>query len=223
MKATDTYFDIIVGYATGDVDGEELPDNVPVGRLRIVSTEDGGREVVDVEKHTEFFVDELGIKHVTQLAPEWQAVACRWDASLTLADGVWRVKNISEKLTPAKTRARAVVAELAERQRQRYITSGEGKAAVYLIKREEVLRFQANGGKPVVPTDFPWMNARASRLGVQLQVVAAEWGAKVLSWERVGRDIENAYEAAVEAIDALSNASTIETDVTRIVEGIRWP
>jgi len=67
------------------------------------------------------------------------------------------------------------------------------------------------------------MAARAARLKVGVQFVADEWSAKAALWESVGRQIENTYEAAVEAIEALTNATTAKEDVAAIVDQLVWP
>lgn len=225
MKATRIEHDIIIGVANGNVDGVELPDNVPVERLRVARNEAGDIDLLDIEKFGHFYIDAIGQKHLTRMLPEWQPLTCSWDAQLTIADGAWRVRSGGDELLAAKAHGRKVMADLAEQQRQRYVTSGASKASVYLFKRDEAKRFQSimqTSGENPPPEQYPWMSARATRLNISMQSVSDAWNAKATSWEAIGQAIENAYEAAVEAIDALTNAATADADVTRIVDGIRW-
>lgn len=222
MRAIRFDNDIITAVGTGPVPGIAMPAEVPKERLRYDSDND---EMVDIAAVQAFYIDGRGQKHIKQADPAWQPLRCDWDAELVLEDGTWRVRGADDRLHDAQARGRAVLAQRAERARQRYITSGDGKAAVYAIKREEAKRWQAlvdAGGQPK-PEDFPWMLARATRRKDVLQAVADEWNIKAELWEGVGREIEDAYEAAVEAVDALTDGETAETDIVAIVEAVDWP
>lgn len=222
MRATRFDNDIITAVGIGPVPGIQLPADIPKERLRYDAEND---EVLDVAEVTVFYIDARGLKHIKPFEPHWQALTCRWDDDLVMSGGTWRVRGDDDRLSEAKARGRAMLAVRAEAARQRYITSGDGKAAVYSIKREEAKRWQsavAAGQKPA-SEGYPWMAARAARLGVPLQAVADEWSVKAAAWEALGRDIENAYEAAVEAVEALTAGETAEADIVAIVEAVHWP
>ena len=122
-----------------------------------------------------------------------------------------------------KAAAKADLAKRAEQARQRYISDGAGKAAVYGLKREEARRWALTAPQDRTPQAFPWIAARAVRLGVPLSEVADEWADKANAWETVGRAIEDAYEAAVEDVEALADSDAIESDLAAIVQGVTWP
>jgi hypothetical protein len=222
MRAIRFENDIITAVGTGPVPGVVMPIDVPKERLRYDSDND---EMVDIASVQSFYIDALGQKHIKQAEGTWQPLQCAWDAELVFEADAWRVRDIDDRLRDAQARGRAVLAQRAEQARQRYITGGDGKAAVYSIKRDEAKRWQAAvaaGQKPSADA-CPWMAARAARLKTSLQVVADEWNGKAAAWEAIGRDIENAYEAAVEAVQALTSGETADADVVSIVEAVRWP
>lgn len=213
--------DLVVGLATGVASGVTVPPelrSLPLSRLRF-----DGASVVDISARGAFFIDGRGRKHIVQAESTWPEVSCSWDDDLLLDTGTWRVMTAADRLDGAKRVAKARLAVAAEQARQAYITPGDGKAAIYALKRDEAQRWKAavdGGGSPELG-DYPWLAARATRLGVSGQVVADEWNARAAVWETAGRAIEDAYEAAIEVIDALDDGAT-ESEVAAIVDAVTW-
>ncbi len=215
--------DLVIGTATGQYVGPEIP--VPLRALRREQLRFDGTNIVDIAAITQWYIDDGGAKHLAQSDPGWQSLTCGWDAALIDDAGTWRVVNDADTLTRAKAAAKRRLSTLAEVQRQRYITPGDGKAAIYALKRDEALRWQAiidALGTPILG-DFPWINARATRLSVTGQAVADEWNAKAAAWEAIGRAIEDAYEGAIEDVDLLVDAATADADIAAIIDGVVWP
>lgn len=121
--------------------------------------------------------------------------------------------------------AKAQVDHAAEATRMRYITPGAGMALVYEQKRLEAERLAAAtaaGTKPI-STDYPLMNERATRKGVTLPDVAAEWQAKATGWVAIATQIEALREGAKDAIDAVAPDAGAQDAINAIVAGITWP
>lgn len=127
-------------------------------------------------------------------------------------------------LEAAKAAARKVLARQAEAARQRFLTPGDLKSSVYTQKQAEAARWQeiVDGSGTPDPAEFPFLKARAERLNPgtpDYQAVADEWTAKVAVWVHVaGPEIENSYEAAVEAVEAAADMAAVEA-ATRV----DWP
>lgn len=214
--------DLVIGTAAGAAVGviaSAAFAAFPIERLRY-----DGQQIVDAGAVTSWWVDASGRKHLEE-GPGRQALSCAWDDELVDDDGTWRIRGSADVLAAAKVAGKTRVAAAAEIARQAYITPGDGKAAIYALKRDEALRWQAevDAQQTPDPADYPWIEARATRLSVTGQAVADEWLAKAAAWEAVGRQIEDAYEAAVEAVDALTDAATAEADVATIIAAIDWP
>lgn len=126
-------------------------------------------------------------------------------------------------LAAAKAAGREILARASEAARQRFMTPGDLKSAVYQTKQREAQAWQATvdaGGTPE-PADFPFLKARAERLAPgapDYQGVADEWNALAAAWLTAGPAIENLYEAAVEAVSAATTAEEVLA-ATRVV----WP
>lgn len=220
MRAIGFNYDIITAVGEGSSAGYAMPVDVDRGRLRL-----DGQALVDIAAVTAFYIDERGLKHIAQHEPAWQPLTCSWNAELINDAGTWRVAVDADRLADAKARAVESLGAAAERARQRRITAGDGKAAIYAIKREEAQAWQAivdASGTPVLD-DFPWIKARATRLSVSGQVVADEWNTKATAWMAIGRQIEDVYETAVEAVNALTDWSSAPADIAGIVDGVIWP
>ena len=216
--------DLVVGVADGHIhDGAPIPQELQAlstNRLRW-----NGSAVVDAAQVSTWWIDENGHKRIAQSDPAWQSLTCAWDAVLVNDGGTWRVQTDADRLAGAKAAGKSRLATIAEQARQQYITAGDGKAAIYALKRDEAKRWQAAVDAAQSPdaADYPWIDARATRLSVTAQDVADEWNAKAAAWEAAGRAIEDAYEAGAEAIDALSDAGTAAADVAGIIAGVSWP
>ncbi len=125
----------------------------------------------------------------------------------------------------AKQRGITRVQRLAEAQREKLLAAGTGKAQVYRIKAAEVEAYDAvtaSAGTPAA-ANYPWMNARATRLGATLFDVRNEWAAKITAWSTIGIQIENVEESATEQILALPEVSTLEEDIKTLTETLTWP
>lgn len=117
----------------------------------------------------------------------------------------------------------------AEVTRQSFITPGSGQALVYEKKAEEARQWQAavdaaaasSGDAPVL-ADFPFLKARAERLGPatpDYQAVADEWNARSASWVSIAAEIEDVREGAKEGVDAAGDAAAVQGIVNTAMVG----
>lgn len=126
-------------------------------------------------------------------------------------------------IAAVRAAARQQLVEDSESARQRFMTSGDLKSAVYRQKQEEASAWQvvvAASGTPN-PTDYPFLRARALRLDPEnpdYQAVADEWNARAAVWLVIGPQIEDLYEAAIEAVDAAASVGAIEAALQ-----VSWP
>jgi hypothetical protein len=118
---------------------------------------------------------------------------------------------------------RELLAQASEAARQRFMTPGDIKSAVYREKQAEAAGWQAvvdASGVPD-PANYPFLKNRAERLDPadpDYQAVADEWNARASAWKPIGAAIENLYEGAVEAVDE----ATTESDVRSALQ-VAWP
>jgi len=141
------------------------------------------------------------------------------------SDGIVKVSLIVKAIKSIKSEGSARIDSAAERARLKYITTGSGQALVYDLKRNELLAYDkviSDGGSPIA-INYPLMNERAARKGVTLDAVATEWRAKVTEWIAIAAQIEGLREGAKDAIDAVADTPTAESEIEFIVNGITWP
>lgn len=117
-------------------------------------------------------------------------------------------------LVEVKQRAKARLAADAEKQRQKYITPGAGKAMIYLRKCDEAEKFLID---PLFSGAF--LNAEATRTGKTKATIANEWKTKSDQWHTIGAGIETTLFNAAEAIDAAATAA----EANAVVAGVVWP
>jgi len=191
--------DLVTGRGTGDGDGHEIPPDLTGfdnARLRF-----NGQAVVDAEGFSTFHIDENGLRHIVPTQQAWQSLDCAWDDELVReANGTWRVADDDDKLAALKAELKREIDRDAERERLRYITPGDGQAAVYLAKAEEVQRFAGDGSPD--PADYPLLAASIGIDGEDLAAVAAVVAATRQQWLGLAAMIESARATAKAAIDA---------------------
>ena len=129
------------------------------------------------------------------------------------------------KIGAIKKSAQAHVDLLAENARLQFITPGAGQSLVYELKRLEATSYldAVSSGATPVDSDYPLMNARASRLSMAMADVATEWSNKSAAWLAVATSIEDLREGAKELIDAVADSPTAKDEIDSIVGSINWP
>lgn len=122
----------------------------------------------------------------------------------------------AELLEALKARALASVDAQAEATRQQWITPGAGMALTYEAKRTEAVKILSDPALALA--NYPLAAARAARLGQTLVQVAQEWKARADLWMAKAAEIENAREAAKEAIQVAGTKAEVEA----ILAGLTW-
>lgn len=126
-------------------------------------------------------------------------------------------------LATAKSAAKGWLIQQSELARQRFMSPGDVKSAVYRQKQAEAHGWQMvldASGTPD-PADYPFLKSRAERLNSEdpdYQAVADEWNARAAAWVPAGVEIEDLYEAAVETVDSAESIAAVEAACR-----ITWP
>lgn len=107
----------------------------------------------------------------------------------------------------------ALIDKLAERQRLRYLTGGEGKGMIYLQKRDEANAASLVGAPS--PEDFPMLASTLGVDGESIAEVAATVKAKADVWLVIGAHIEKTSSVAQKAIEDGG-------DIPSILAGLNW-
>lgn len=105
----------------------------------------------------------------------------------------------------------------AEAARQRFITPGDGMAAVYEAKRREAISFGAGLGWP---DEFPLLVAEAARTGQAPSTIAEIWSRRSASWSRNAAAIETARLDAKHAITTSPNERGIEAAMMSFIAAL---
>lgn len=134
-------------------------------------------------------------------------------------DPSWTTDPVPLTLAEMTAEAHNTINTDAEITRCNFITFGEGMSIVYQLKREEALKYTSGSNS----ADFPLMNERATRLGVSMDIVQAEWLAKANEWIAAAADIEKVRETANAAVDAVTDGPNVQKEINAIVTGAIWP
>lgn len=93
--------DLIVGEGNGISNGVpyDLSEDIDIKTLRY-----DGNDIVNGKDYSEFFIDDLGDKHIIQHDARWQPLSCQYDDVLINNDAdTWRVKTAVDELAILKT------------------------------------------------------------------------------------------------------------------------
>ncbi|MEM5529546.1 hypothetical protein WN093_12035 [Gammaproteobacteria bacterium AS21] len=137
--------DLVVGRIKGGF-GLELPSNLnhlSNQELRLV---DG--KLVDVSKNTDWYVDEQGLKHVSQKNNDWQYINCLFDDFLIEKNNQWSVLSEQDLFVFDKAEAISSVEQFATQTRELIA----GKADQYKVggwqsKRDRAMRIKQNNAE----------------------------------------------------------------------------
>jgi len=116
-----------------------------------------------------------------------------------------RVKQIA---AAKKDRAKQSLEVNAENLRQQYVAYGDTKPSVYRRKEQEYDRYQSD-----TSGSFPFAEARAKALNVTVADVMTEWGNTIAALNQVMLVVEEAYDNAASAIDALADDENVQDGI----------
>lgn len=135
-------------------------------------------------------------------------------ASLAMLDG--RDKPSLESLQAAwqawlnqeaKASALAKLESMAESERQKYITPGDGKAMAYQRQQKEVDMWEA--GQPITAKKYPIATEYAIKLGVTAEDALTTWQTNINAWLVIGGKIEaNLAKAKVDLAAMVVNSQS---------------
>lgn len=106
---------------------------------------------------------------------------------------------------------------MAEAERLKYITPGEGQAMTYRQKVDEAQAFKAT--KSPLSKDYPVLSSEIGITASSLDAVADIVLAAYAQWQQIGAAIERARLGAKRDIEAAKS----ETEARGIVNAIVWP
>ncbi|WP_162936857.1 hypothetical protein [Agrobacterium deltaense] len=116
-----------------------------------------------------------------------------------------------------KASLKIAVDTMAEQERKRYITAGEGQAMTYQRKVEEAKRAVLE--EDPVDAEYPMLSASLGIDGETVKLVAAVVLSMDAEWAAIGAAIEKVRMSAKKAIDDALNFE----DATAAVDAIIWP
>jgi hypothetical protein len=139
------------------------------------------------------------------------------------ADSVTTTFTLETDMAAMRAWATEKLVQDSEEARQRFMTPGDIKSAVYREKQAEAADWQSlvDAAASPNPDDFPFLKGRAERLDPldpDYQAVADEWNARASAWKPIGAKIENLYEGAIEAVGSAATESEIRAALI-----ISWP
>lgn len=149
------------------------------------------------------------------------------EALLTALNSGGSVEMISGKPSPVAPPAEDLatvkvalcrnVDALAETERLKYITPGNGQAMTYQQKVAEAQAFKATSNPQ--PSDYPILSSEVGITAGTLDEVADIVLAAFAQWQQIGAAIEGIRLGAKRDIDAAAN----EAAARAIVDAIEWP
>jgi len=123
----------------------------------------------------------------------------------------------AKRIPRAKAAAVERIDADAEAARQRFLSPGAAKAAVYLQKQAEAARY-ASDPSPAID-DYPLIKARMAATGQTAAQVADEWLARAAAWTTIAAEIERQSDLAKAAVNAAATLADVEAALAAIV----WP
>lgn len=85
--------DLIIGQILGNAGGVDWPDHLKNIDRQLLRYD--GEDIVLLSDHSNYYIDDFGIKHIVQHDKRWQNLKCNFDDDLFFDDvpGRWRVKT----------------------------------------------------------------------------------------------------------------------------------
>lgn len=135
------------------------------------------------------------------------------------ADGIPYVyqEPVQISLDATKSSLKAQVDSLAEAERLKYITPGNGQAMTYQQKVAEAQAFKAASNPQ--PSDYPTLSSEVGITAETLDEVANIVLSAFAQWQQIGAMIESIRLGAKRDIDATQN----EAAARAVVDSMRWP
>lgn len=126
--------------------------------------------------------------------------------------------NVSAlSLAAVKNQMIGLVNAAAEKERLKYITSGQGQAMTYTEKRDQARAFLA--AEDPDPADYPMIANEVGITAATAREVAEVIAGRYAAWKAIGEEIEKVRMIANKAIDDAAD----EAGAKAVAAGITWP
>lgn len=176
--------DLVLGKASGDISGVEVPTNLialPLNQLRYVNG-----SIQDVSSVTSWFIDQSGQKHIAQTDSSWQSLTCDWDDELVF-DNTWTVITADELAERYTVSGEAQIDAVADS----VYTTSASRAARYERKLEQALAYKDAGyPMPIDTSLYNYIAAEAIERNITEQQMADLVLAKSQAFEAFGAKME---------------------------------
>lgn len=183
-----------------------------------------GEELVLLKDHMPvggYYIDPQGYRHIMDFSDgQWPQIFSDPDERLIFKDGTWKLESTIDKLTQLKEDAKSAIDKRAEKERQKYVTSGDGQLATYMAQEREantVLIYPE--GQVPEGVETPYLDALVGIIAPSLYGVAEVVRSTAREW--------NAKNAAINAVRLAKKAeidqATNQKQVTEILQNVEWP
>lgn len=109
---------------------------------------------------------------------------------------------------------------MAENERMRYVTSGDGKAMAYQQQRREVELWVNSGYVTSDPTMYPVASQIALRLATTTAIILGQWQQNINAWLIIGGKIE--ANLAKAKADLVAMQVVNQSDLDNFLANINW-
>lgn len=200
--------DLIVGRGNGALSGYHIPTALlllPDSRLRL-----SGGVVVDIATHVgDFFIDDIGRKHIEQLDAGWQFLSCAWDDDLINDGGNWRVRTASDDLDDLRADRLADIRDSYDTVISA-ITSAYPQSEIdtWSTQEAEAIAYQADPAAAV-----PFLTSQALARGITVADLATLIVTKAATYKLAVGAALGKRQSLDEQIDAASSSAELEAIV----------
>lgn len=114
-------------------------------------------DIVDVRACNDFYIDDVGNKHLEQFEPQWQKLTCKYDDVVIHDLGHWRIRNANDEYQEMFNRVDDARRGLYTTMVDPLFAEANVKALMGAAAAEiDELNTQALAARQKIQTDNPW-------------------------------------------------------------------